>query len=391
MADPAPWLPIVVIGAGLVSAGFIRFLWPYRDRPGGWFFIGTIACEALWTLAYGAALFVFDPALRPWFELPIWVGANFIGVCFLAFALEYTGRSNLVRSPWMGALAGLQVVHPAIVATNPLHHVAWSGYQITPVLGAATVTYTHTLWLSVNFTGIFLMVAGGAFLLVLRWRAERFTQLGQSRSRTALLILLGIAAWTIAGAIYLGSGHPGFFGDRLFVVMRDQADVSAAHSLSDAAERRRYVYETLVAHADDTQGRLRRTLDRLGVSYTPYYLLNGLAVDGGPLVRAWLQAQPEVDRVLYNPRLRPAVPEGAGMGLSSAPVGTPWNLEMIRADEVWVIGDTPEDIGCGRASGLRTLAVATGRHGVEELRAHGADAVVAELSPTEEIVELLGG
>lgn len=63
----------------------------------------------------------------------------------------------------------------------------------------------------------------------------------------------------------------------------------------------------------------------------------------------------------------------------------------FRPDEVWVIGDTPEDIGCGRASGLRTLAVATGRHGVEELRAHGADAVVAELSPAEEIVELLGG
>lgn len=63
----------------------------------------------------------------------------------------------------------------------------------------------------------------------------------------------------------------------------------------------------------------------------------------------------------------------------------------FRAEEVWVIGDTPEDIACGRASGLRTLAVATGRHGVDELEAHGADVVLAELSATDEVVEVLGG
>ncbi|MDZ7702210.1 MAG: histidine kinase N-terminal 7TM domain-containing protein [Halobacteriales archaeon] len=165
MAGPLPWLAVVVLGAGLVSAGFIRYLWPYRDRPGGWFFIATIASETLWTVAYGLALFVFDPALRPWFEVPIWIGVNFIGVSFLAFALEYTGRSRLVRSPWMAALVGLQVVHTLLVATNPLHGIAWTGYEVTPFLGAATVTYTHTLWLSVNFAGIFLTVAAGAFLL----------------------------------------------------------------------------------------------------------------------------------------------------------------------------------------------------------------------------------
>ncbi len=111
------------------------------------------------------ALFVFDPSIRPWFEIPIWIGINFIGVFFLAFALEYTGRGGLVRSQWMAAIVLLQVVHTFIVITNPLHGIAWTGYEITPMLGAATVTYSHSLWLSVNFTGIYLMVAGGAFLL----------------------------------------------------------------------------------------------------------------------------------------------------------------------------------------------------------------------------------
>ena len=50
--------------------------------------------------------------------------------------------------------------------------------------------------------------------------------------------------------------------------------------------------------------------------------------------------------------------------------------------DVIVIGDTPNDIDCGRASGARTVAVATGPFSVDELRAHGADAVLADLSDT---------
>jgi len=51
-------------------------------------------------------------------------------------------------------------------------------------------------------------------------------------------------------------------------------------------------------------------------------------------------------------------------------------------ERVWVIGDTPHDIACGQAFGARTLAVATGRHATEELRAGNPDAVLADLSDT---------
>lgn len=165
MPIAGPWLPLVVLGSGVISAYFIRYLWPYRHTPGAWFFIGTIAAETLWALSYGVALFVFDPALRWLFEIPIWLGIDFIGVFFLAFALEYTGRSHLVRSPLMGVVVLLQLLHTAIVATNPIHHVAWSNYHIEPVFGAATVSYTHQPWLFVNLAGIYLMVASASFLL----------------------------------------------------------------------------------------------------------------------------------------------------------------------------------------------------------------------------------
>jgi PAS domain S-box-containing protein len=160
-----PWVAAAGIGSGVASVAFLRFLWPYREEPGARFFMATIACEALWAFSYGTALLVFDPALRWLFEVPIWLGIDFIGVFFLAFALEYTGRSGLLRSKWMGGLVGLQTLHTLTVATNPLHHLAWSNYHVEPVLGAATVAYTHEPWLFLNVTGVILTVAAGSFLL----------------------------------------------------------------------------------------------------------------------------------------------------------------------------------------------------------------------------------
>ena len=165
MIDTPSWLALAAIGSGVISIGFLWYLWPYRNRLGGRFFIATIGCEALWSLAYGASLFVFDPALRQVFEVPIWAAINFIGVFFLAFALEYTGRTEILRSKLFAGIVGLQVLHTLVVATNPIHGIAWSNYRVEPVFGAATVAYTHQPWLFVNAAGFILTIAVASILL----------------------------------------------------------------------------------------------------------------------------------------------------------------------------------------------------------------------------------
>ncbi len=138
------------------------------------------------------------------------------------------------------------------------------------------------------------------------------------------------------GVVYAFAGQPGFYGEHLFAILKDQADVSQAAGIDDYNARRAYVYDTLVAHADQTQADLRAALERRGRAYQPYYLVNALEVSGGPLLRAWLQARPEVDRVLSNPELRPLpqLPQ-ASSGTASAPDAPQWNLTMIGADQVW--------------------------------------------------------
>jgi len=65
-----------------------------------------------------------------------------------------------------------------------------------------------------------------------------------------------------------------------------------------------------------------------------------------------------------------------------------WSVTIQAADAV-VVGDTPRDVGCGRAGGTRTVAVATGSYVSAELAAAGADHVVEDLSATPEVVTLL--
>jgi phosphoglycolate phosphatase len=57
--------------------------------------------------------------------------------------------------------------------------------------------------------------------------------------------------------------------------------------------------------------------------------------------------------------------------------------------EIVIIGDTPADVTCGRALGVRALGVATGRHAGAELLHAGADAVFADLSATAEVLDAI--
>lgn len=61
----------------------------------------------------------------------------------------------------------------------------------------------------------------------------------------------------------------------------------------------------------------------------------------------------------------------------------------LAAEEAIVIGDTPLDVACARASGARSIAVATGSHTVEELQASGADIVFQDLGDTSGALEAI--
>ena len=155
-----------------------------------------------------------------------------------------------------------------------------------------------------------------------------------------------VLATTIVG--YAFAGQPGLHGDRLFVVLREQADLSGLAQLTPRDERVRATYRRLVEHADRTQAPLRAELNRLHLAYRPYYLVNGIEVHGGSAVRAWLERRSDVDRVLLSPLLRPLPARGPMLlPAADAPTGPLWNVELIGADKVWRTGVTGRGIVVG--------------------------------------------
>lgn len=56
---------------------------------------------------------------------------------------------------------------------------------------------------------------------------------------------------------------------------------------------------------------------------------------------------------------------------------------------VFIVGDTPNDIECGKVIGANTIAVATGKFPVERLRAHAPTAVFADFSDTAAFLRVI--
>ncbi len=59
--------------------------------------------------------------------------------------------------------------------------------------------------------------------------------------------------------------------------------------------------------------------------------------------------------------------------------------------DVWVIGDTANDLACARAAGVRCLIAGTGVHGHGAVADLAADAVLEDLSDTAQVLAILAG
>ncbi|MFJ8580500.1 S8 family serine peptidase [Micromonospora sp. NPDC093277] len=220
--------------------------------------------------------------------------------------------------------------------------------------------------------------AGAAFAVAVLLAVGYGVLLARPRAGAPRRAAAGLAAAALLAAVavvYAVPGHPGLYGERLLVVLREQADLSGIPAGTPGRDGRNTraaeVYRRLVATADRTQGDLRRELTRLRLHPTSYYLINAIETDGGPEVRAWLSGRPEVARVLLSQRLRPLpAAEPPAHGDQPAPAGPVWNVSLVAADRVWSeLGVTGSGVVVGSSdSGVdgRHPALAAGFRGGDD-------------------------
>lgn len=278
-----------------------------------------------------------------------------------ALLMESTTGSHLLDTFGVGALLallgsvigydGAQLILLAILPSFAFAITAVlpsraAAMILTGLLAAAGLTFFDPTELTIvlgDIFGVALKAVGftvglgltvGLIALVIRSTTEK----NKSSGGVRLLGAIGaLAAWAIVLILFFVYGNHGFYGDRLFVILKDQADLSSIRQIQDIAERRTAAYQRLTKKANESQAVLRNTFNSFGIQYTPYYLVNAIEVRGGTLVRLYLLSRAEVDRVIPSPHLRPAAP-GQGLaatGGQTPPTGVQWNVSMIGADKVW--------------------------------------------------------
>lgn len=189
---------VASIGAAIGAVYLLRYLFAQRTKSGAAWFMGNIASVALFCLSYGSALLVFDPTLRVILEAASFVCVCFMGPFFLAFGLDYTGRGTLIWTPVFGIVAVVPVLTVGLAATNPLFQLVWTNFQLEPVFGLATVTYTIQPWgvfallFSIGTAGVGSLLLIGAIL-----------SYGPLYRREATAVILSTAPPSVGVAVWL--------------------------------------------------------------------------------------------------------------------------------------------------------------------------------------------
>ncbi len=316
---------LAALSFGLATALLLdRFMLPdFRSQAAGtWrdFVLGSFGiATTLGIIASGTGFNFGGTQLLLMLVLPV-LGGLLMGMVRL-------GARTRILAAMVGlaAAAPMTLIDPTelalIISATPGETLQWA-FQAAVVSAA---------------TGLILSLIS-FFLFARRNPPAEPIQTGANRPAwlTSFWWIAALAAWVVAGGIYFIYGQPGFFGERLFVIFKEQADLSSAPGMKDYQARREFVYNTLVKQANQSQAGLRQDLQRFRIGFTPYYLENSMEINADPVLRLWLRTRPEIIRILPSPRLRPLPRKPpVASGGAAAPSGPTWNLSLIGADRVW--------------------------------------------------------
>ncbi len=128
---------------------------------------------------------------------------------------------------------------------------------------------------------------------------------------------------------------------RFVVILKDQADLSAADGIDDWQAKGRYVYETLTSAANRSQAALveahsRRSLPGAISYFQPYWIVNAIVVQGNLQAAEALAAFADVQMIVAEGKPQPPEPiEEDAPEPDAAPEVVTWGVSKIGADQVW--------------------------------------------------------
>ncbi len=140
------------------------------------------------------------------------------------------------------------------------------------------------------------------------------------------------------------------------VYLKEQADLSPAKQLSTKLEKGAYVYNQLTQVAQHSQAPILAALQDLSVrspgkvEYRAYWVANLIWVRGDSNLVQALAGRDDVAHLYANPQVRMEAPLPAETPLApDQPSGVEWNIQKVRAPQVWAHGFTGQGVVIGGA------------------------------------------
>ena len=145
---------------------------------------------------------------------------------------------------------------------------------------------------------------------------------------------------------------------QFFVILADQADLSAAANLPTKVEKGRFVFQTLSNKAQTSQQPILQWVRERGLEYQSFYIVNAVFVKGTREIAEALAARPDVARIEGNPRIDNHLPTPESYVDSPSSFQRPATVEpgvnYTHAPQVWSLGFTGQDIVvAGADTGIR--------------------------------------
>ena len=195
--EPQPLYSIILILASTIALFIAAVAWPRRAAPGARPLIAYSIAVILWTVPYAVHWMITAASARFfWLDLT-YLGAATISVTYLAFALEYTGRSHWLTSRRLTALSIIPALTLVALFTDEAHGLFYGGQRTAGLIFSGGPMF----WLNVIY-GYCLTI----FALVLSVTAFRHSPLLQRRQMG--LVLIGTLVPFFINAIMFTSLSP---------------------------------------------------------------------------------------------------------------------------------------------------------------------------------------
>ena len=178
---------------------------------------------------------------------------------------------------------------------------------------------------------LFFVVAGIAVLGAI----SSSRAIGQRVGGNPVNVANKVASWVVAQT---ANGQQAEF----FVVLADQADLTAAGALRAKNEKGRFVHDALYNKSQATQRPILRWLREHGVEHRSFYIVNAILVKGTREIAQTLAGRPDVARVEGNPQIQNVLPRPVAVAERPPQPQSPATIEpginYTHAPDVWALG-----------------------------------------------------